>query len=300
MSKIDGTGRKNGEKQSHTFPVWNGLLEPKHLKRIGPALALFLWCVDKVTEERDMRSLDDSGETGRFGLVHGGKPFKIDEIAKDLGLSRMTARRYLERLAWHSYIEVVRLPYGLQIRVSKSAKFTEEYNHKRAAAKAQKRRTQKACSEVNNPECSEVNHLSNRSEQSGPERVFKTEQSNKMLQLEVDVADDFAGSDSTAVAAKTAPQAGVPSPSLRSNSESQNQENGNPFPTGKPKSPRPYTDALLRNGLGVAGLCEIPKSKRQYAPKTEAEIQEDLRKVREMFPEQFAKAEQNKVAAVGA
>ena len=57
------------------FFVSKGLLDPKHVSAIGPALWLFLWFIDHETEM----------EEGGPGLVHGFTLLDVDQIAEDLG-----------------------------------------------------------------------------------------------------------------------------------------------------------------------------------------------------------------------
>jgi DNA-binding Lrp family transcriptional regulator len=105
-------GRKYGDRNSYPIYVWNGILEPKHLKRIGPALALFLWLIDRTTKE-----------CNGIGDVLGGKPVKAEEIAKSMGVDERTTRRRMDRLERHDYIDRTLTPRGYTVRVMKSCKF---------------------------------------------------------------------------------------------------------------------------------------------------------------------------------
>jgi hypothetical protein len=102
--------RKYGEKTSCPIPVWNGLLE--HRKRIGDALWEFLWCLDKVTQERN-----------GIGSVFGGVPVKLLRIAGDLQSGEHSVRRHLDQLEAGGYIRRRRTPYGFVIEVLNSWKF---------------------------------------------------------------------------------------------------------------------------------------------------------------------------------
>ena len=64
-------GRKYGNRQSHPLPVWNGILD--HRERLGGAIWEFLWCLDKITVEKE-----------GVGIVLGGKPIKVEEIVADI------------------------------------------------------------------------------------------------------------------------------------------------------------------------------------------------------------------------
>ncbi len=111
--------RKFGERQSYPFPVWNGLLE--HRKRIGPALWEFLWCLDRITQDR-----------GEVGIVNGGAPVKAERIARNLKVSTRTIKQNLRRLTTEGYLKLRRTPYGNVIQVMNSSKFGIWAPHKRS------------------------------------------------------------------------------------------------------------------------------------------------------------------------
>jgi hypothetical protein len=102
--------RNHSGQRSYPIPVWNGILD--HRARIGPALWVFLWCLDRITEE----------ELG-VGFVLGGTVVAVDRIACELQDSDRTVRRHLQRLAKHGYIGLKRAPYGFIITVANSRKF---------------------------------------------------------------------------------------------------------------------------------------------------------------------------------
>lgn len=102
--------RKYREKESHPFPVWNGIFE--HRDGIACAIWVFLWCIDKVTEERE-----------GIGIVLGGSPVKIASIAADLKMGEHTIRRHCDALEERNYIRRRRTPYGFVIEVLRSRKF---------------------------------------------------------------------------------------------------------------------------------------------------------------------------------
>jgi hypothetical protein len=102
--------RKNGDKESHPIPLWNGVFE--HYGRIGDALWEFLWCIDAITKEKD-----------GIGLVLGGSPVKLKRIVADLNADKETVRRHLKNLVDENYIRVHRTPYGQIIEVLNSKKF---------------------------------------------------------------------------------------------------------------------------------------------------------------------------------
>ena len=97
---------------SYPFPVWSGLLVPKHRKSIGIALWFFLWLLDRVTREED-----------GWGIVLGGRPVKDEEVALKLGLHINTVRSDRATLFAGKYIECTRTPYGFTYKVRNSRKF---------------------------------------------------------------------------------------------------------------------------------------------------------------------------------
>jgi hypothetical protein len=109
---VTDPGRRYGEQPSYRFSVWNGLLEAKHRKRIGPAVWEYLWCLDRITRERN-----------GVGIVLGGKPVNSVEIAKSFGVGEKTVRTHLERLEARQYIQRTLTPRGYSIRVLNSDKF---------------------------------------------------------------------------------------------------------------------------------------------------------------------------------
>jgi hypothetical protein len=113
--KTKGNGRKYGDRSSHPIYVWNGILEPKHREKIGPALWEFLWCINRTTKE-----------PGGVGFVLGGKPVTYEEIAEEFGIPKRTARRHILRLARNGYIILIRTPHGYSIRVPNSCKFPDK------------------------------------------------------------------------------------------------------------------------------------------------------------------------------
>jgi hypothetical protein len=104
---------------SYPIPVWSGILE--HRNRIGSAIWEFIWCLDKITNEKD-----------HIGRVLGGRPVRISEITtalagkdrsrkSDHGYMR-TVRRNMEKLEGRGYIRRRRTPYGHVIEVVNSLK----------------------------------------------------------------------------------------------------------------------------------------------------------------------------------
>lgn len=92
--------------------IKNNLLEPKHIEKMGMAVWLYMFLIDKMTSV---------AEDGR-GLVLGGRPLKFEEIKKELGISQNTYTRWVDKLLTYPYIEITRTPYGLVFKVLKAHK----------------------------------------------------------------------------------------------------------------------------------------------------------------------------------
>lgn len=90
--------------------IRNDLLEPKHVEKMGQAVWLYMWLVDKMT------SVTEEG----VGLVLGGKPIKYDEVAAELGMSSDTYTRWIEKLSEYPYIQTLRTPHGIVFKVLKA------------------------------------------------------------------------------------------------------------------------------------------------------------------------------------
>jgi len=92
--------------------ITNNLLEPKHRKKMGTAIWEFMWCLDKITK------IDEEG----IGWVWGGKPIKLIEIRKELGITEPKISKNLNKLLEKDYLILKRTPYGLIIGVKKAKK----------------------------------------------------------------------------------------------------------------------------------------------------------------------------------
>jgi len=103
--------------ESYPFPMYSGLLEPEHYKKIGSAIWLFLWCVSSTTKEVERDGVN-------WGIVLGNKPLKIKEdIAPLFDVSEKTISRWIKDLENNGYIKTTRAPHGLIFSVKKSKKF---------------------------------------------------------------------------------------------------------------------------------------------------------------------------------
>lgn len=105
--------------KSYPFPTYSGLLEPKHYKRIGSAIWLFLWFISSTTKEVEREGV-------AWGIVLGNKPLKLSELADQFDVNQKTIQRWIEALEQHGYIRVTRAPYGLIFTVNNSKKFNGE------------------------------------------------------------------------------------------------------------------------------------------------------------------------------
>lgn len=92
--------------------IKNNLLETKHVEKMGIAVWLYFWFLDKMT------SISEQG----IGKVLGGKPIVYGEVQVDLGISEHSYRRWVANLKKHGYINVIRTPHGLSISVNKAYK----------------------------------------------------------------------------------------------------------------------------------------------------------------------------------
>ena len=101
---------------SFPFPMYSGLLEPEHYKKIGSAIWLFLWCVSATTAEKE-----EEGTV--WGVVLGNKPVALPELAEHFGIDEKTVRRWIKTLETSGYIRTKRAPYGLIFGVHNSKKF---------------------------------------------------------------------------------------------------------------------------------------------------------------------------------
>lgn len=104
---------------SYPFPIYSGLLEPEHYKKIGTAIWLFLWCVSSTTTD-----IEEEGTV--WGIVHGNKPMKLSEISKRFGVNDKTVSRWLDTLENHHYIRVTRAARGLILWVRNSKKYPDK------------------------------------------------------------------------------------------------------------------------------------------------------------------------------
>ncbi|WP_230873771.1 MarR family transcriptional regulator [Paenibacillus woosongensis] len=104
---------------SYPFPMYSGLLEPEHYKKIGAAIWLFAWCISSTTKE-----VEKDGTV--WGIVLGNKPLKLSDIAERFGVNNKTVSRWIDTLEQHEYIRVTRAARGLILSVRNSKKWTDK------------------------------------------------------------------------------------------------------------------------------------------------------------------------------
>jgi hypothetical protein len=144
------------EMQGFGIYIKNALLEDKHRVAMGESIWLYMWFLDRMT------SISENG----IGLVLGGKPIKHDDLVVSFSsLSRPTYERYLRKLKKAGYIETLRTPYGLVIKIHKAEKI---FGNKSVVSK------------VRHPDVSNVRSGCIKSETS----LLKNDTSNKTIQLD--------------------------------------------------------------------------------------------------------------------
>ena len=92
--------------------ISNGLLKGDHRKRMGAAVWEFMWLIDKTTR------IEKNGD----GIVLGGKPIKLEDLAETFCVHRDTVSDNLKTLEEQGYIEKKLAPHGIIIRVKKAKK----------------------------------------------------------------------------------------------------------------------------------------------------------------------------------
>jgi len=137
---------------SYPFPTYSGLLEPKHYKRIGSAIWLFLWCISSTTKE-----VERDGVV--WGIVLGNKPLKLKELAETFGVNEKTVRRWLDVLEESEYIRVTRVAYGLIISVKNSKKFQNKTDKNVQS-------DEREWTKMSNPERTDMSTLSDKNDHS--------------------------------------------------------------------------------------------------------------------------------------
>ena len=99
-----------------TFPVTSGLFDSAHFEKIGPALWLYLWLIDKTTSDEEIDGV-------RYGLVLYGQPISPSLVTASYGLPRRTYQNQIRQLADAGYVHLQRTGHGYIIRVINSWKW---------------------------------------------------------------------------------------------------------------------------------------------------------------------------------
>ncbi|TSB47146.1 hypothetical protein [Alkalicoccobacillus porphyridii] len=99
------------------FRVYSGLMSPEHRERIGKAIWVFLWLIDRTTGE----SKDGQGS----GVVFHGNPVPFRIIHDELGIPIPTVKAHCDLLKKEGYISVKASTRGNIIHVMKSKKWNK-------------------------------------------------------------------------------------------------------------------------------------------------------------------------------
>lgn len=91
--------------------ITNNLLEPKHVEKMGQAVWLYMYLIDKMTDISEGQ-----------GIVNGGYPVEFESVHEKLGISRRTYSRMVDELRDTGYINTMRAQYGLYITINKAKK----------------------------------------------------------------------------------------------------------------------------------------------------------------------------------
>ena len=106
---------QSASRKTFRIPVSTGIFE--HYPKIGEAIWLLLFYVDRTTEEIP-------APDGRcIGRVLGGCPMRDAEVAKAFCCSTKTVRRWRRRLASHRYINARLTPFGTVVEIINSQKW---------------------------------------------------------------------------------------------------------------------------------------------------------------------------------
>jgi hypothetical protein len=87
------------------IPISSGLLA--HCQKIGIAVWVFLWMIDRTTKE--VATTDGHAE----GLVYGGRAIRAQEIGLELEMPTRTIQAHLDRLVAHGYLRRLNRTQGV-------------------------------------------------------------------------------------------------------------------------------------------------------------------------------------------
>jgi hypothetical protein len=99
--------------KGYSIGVRAGLVDVKHMERMGMSLWLFLWAVRSQTSKtRD-----------GWGVVLYGRPVTYEHIHSETGFPVRTVRRWMDMLTEGGYLRTEREPHGMKIYIAKEKKF---------------------------------------------------------------------------------------------------------------------------------------------------------------------------------
>lgn len=92
--------------------ITNNLLEDKHFERMGNAVWLYMWLIDRMTDISEGQ-----------GIVNGGYPVTHAMVQQNFGtMNDRLYRRYIATLRDAGYINTMKAQYGLYITINKAKK----------------------------------------------------------------------------------------------------------------------------------------------------------------------------------
>ena len=102
------------------IPISSGIFA--HCQKIGIAIWVFIWMIDRTTKEV-------STEDGRAeGLVYGGKAIRAREIVQDLGMATRTVHAHIEHLIAAGYLR--RIDHGKGLPSGYTVVRSKKWKHK--------------------------------------------------------------------------------------------------------------------------------------------------------------------------
>jgi hypothetical protein len=86
------------------IPISSGIFA--HCQKIGIAIWVFIWMIDRTT--REVPSANGCSE----GLVYNGRAIRAYEVGKELGMPARTIQAHLDRLVAHGYLRRINRTQG--------------------------------------------------------------------------------------------------------------------------------------------------------------------------------------------
>ena len=102
------------------IPISSGIFA--HCQKIGIAIWVFIWMIDRTT--REVVSEEGCAE----GMVYNGKPVRARDIARDLGMAIRTVHAHIEQLIAAGYLS--RIDYGEGLPSGYSVVRSKKWKHK--------------------------------------------------------------------------------------------------------------------------------------------------------------------------